>query len=432
MAVPFRSEDAPQRRGGRRGKQMRPLPRRYRANERWCEIDVLRRAIASMSTASLSESKYNDSTLLRTIRTDMDKPGERRAAWFRRYSLKTTFVLLTILCVLLGWVFGEVHHQHNQDKVIQRLAASGYAFEFERFESKNAFSAANWLDFYDERYLLEVVSARKVNPQFEELKELAQFEHLMYLNVTGPFATDQSLAWLGSATKLKELKLMNSRITDAGIQHVSGLKNLTSIDIRDTAVTDLGPLTQLPLKSLLVGDQITDAGMEKISRLKSLTFLSLSGPAISDNGLKLLANLSNLQQCHLTVPQVRGPGFASVALLSDLESLALSEIEITPEIAGNLARAPALMHLKLFRGQIGRVAIERLATTAKLKSISFYTTQVDSSGLSALAATSTLKAISFYGDCPNVKQDDAKQLRVARPDLHIWFFGPDGRLDYSR
>ena len=73
----------------------------------------------------------------------MDKPSGRRDAWFGRYRLRTMFVLLTVLCLLLGWVFREVHHQHNQDLAVQRLAASGYGFEFQRFAFNNPFSAAN-------------------------------------------------------------------------------------------------------------------------------------------------------------------------------------------------------------------------------------------------------------------------------------------------
>lgn len=544
---------------------------------------------------------------------------ERRPTRFLRYNLRTALALLTVLCLSFGWIFREVQHQRDQEALVQKLIASGYVFEIERVESRNGFSAAAWLDFFDSRYLKEVVSAH--SPQtplsLEDLRALARFEsltnfsltraavpnpelltenqrrahieltpemlhaicdlsslqnlhlsgtdlpqghcaelgrlkylttlqlddsnvndsdlvalrqnkNLQQLNLTrcnisdagvsyllqftnleqlnlsgtkitdvglaqlvalrklrqldvehtavtdqgvtslqmhlpklamltpevgfrgrirndrrpdvealkqlvgielsGPFVTDYSLAWLRPAMKLRSLSLFESRITDVGIENLRALTNLSSVNIRDTAVTDHGldALIQLPkLEQLLVGDQITDAGVKKISEVATLTFLSLSGPTISDDGLKSLARLLALKSCWLTVPQARGPGFEFLAALPELESLNLHDSVVTREIAAHIARAPALKYLEFYGGRMEGEALRALAPAARMKVMSFYSTQIDSFALPAIAAIPSLESITLH-DCPNLTPDDGKRLLAMRPELRIWMRGPDG------
>jgi internalin A len=69
------------------------------------------------------------------------------------------------------------------------------------------------------------------------------------------------------------LNLSNTKITDAGLKELAGLKNLITVH----------------------HGQITDAGLKELAALQNLQRLNLAATQITDAGLKELAALKNLQ-----------------------------------------------------------------------------------------------------------------------------------------
>jgi len=99
------------------------------------------------------------------------------------------------------------------------------------------------------------------------------------LRPLGPRATDGVLDPIGRVSTLMYLNLASTGITDAGLTHLKGLKNLTRLHLEET--------------------RISDAGLANLGDLTSLTYLNLHSTAVSDRGLERLYGLRNLQRIYL-------------------------------------------------------------------------------------------------------------------------------------
>ncbi len=95
------------------------------------------------------------------------------------------------------------------------------------------------------------------------------------------------------------LCLNGTKMTDAGLKEVAGLKSLQTLDVRGTQVTDAGLKELAGLKSLqrlyLNHCDVTGSGLKDLTGLKSLQILNIGGTSVTDAGLKEAAGLRSLQ-----------------------------------------------------------------------------------------------------------------------------------------
>ncbi|MHC4538349.1 MAG: ankyrin repeat domain-containing protein [Planctomycetota bacterium] len=129
------------------------------------------------------------------------------------------------------------------------------------------------------------------------------------LNLTGSEITDADLGRrLDGLTSLRELRLQNTSITDAGLEHLKELTSLELLHIGNTQITDAGlahikDLTTL--KTLCIHETlVTDSGLAHLKGLSSLTSLCLRNTKISDAGLVHLKDLTSLQSFNVSGTQV--------------------------------------------------------------------------------------------------------------------------------
>ncbi|MCS6850257.1 MAG: hypothetical protein NZ700_03690 [Gemmataceae bacterium] len=131
------------------------------------------------------------------------------------------------------------------------------------------------------------------------------------------------LAWRpGVIAKLPDpgrafgLALGGTRVTDAGLKELAGLKGLQSLDLLGTRVTDAGlkELAGLKLKELYIPDQArTDLGLKHyLAAVEPPTRLYLSSWRLTDAGLKELAGLKGLQSLDLSETPVTDAGVAEL------------------------------------------------------------------------------------------------------------------------
>ena len=153
------------------------------------------------------------------------------------------------------------------------------------------------------------------------------------LDLRSSRVTDAGLLHLSKATNLKQLWLDNCLVTDAGLAHLKTLKNLESVRLNGTRVTDEG-LANLKgmakLKSLTLSNtSITDAGMVHLASLTNLTDLGLDSTQISNTGLVHLNRLTNLELLTLGNSLVTDAGLIEFKGLTKLERLILRGRDVT-------------------------------------------------------------------------------------------------------
>jgi internalin A len=118
---------------------------------------------------------------------------------------------------------------------------------------------------------------------------------------------------------LRELSLLGDAITDAGVVHLKGLQNLTSLSLECAIVTDSSVRTIGGMKNLvdleLSGTRVTDDGLVRLGNLKSLERLHLSGcTAITDAGVGGLKILPSLRELYLRdTPQISSEATSDLA-----------------------------------------------------------------------------------------------------------------------
>jgi hypothetical protein len=256
---------------------------------------------------------------------------------FRRrlqFSIRSLFVLTNAVAITCSWRGVEMKKATEQREAVNEITNVGGKVEYDwRF---NAGPLRNlqppepeWIrnllggDFFDK----VVQASLKTDAQMVRLQVLTQLRELD----------------LGTTDADGLLVDFDTRISDAGLAHLAGLKQLKSLVFNGTQITDggLAHLTGLnQLQELDLGIfEITDAGIAHLAGLPRLKDLILSDTQITDDGLAHLAGLTQLQSLVLDRSQITDAGLAHLAGLSQLQSLSLRGTIVTDDGVKKLQKA---------------------------------------------------------------------------------------------
>ena len=182
----------------------------------------------------------------------------------------------------------------------------------------------------------------------ENLPDLAPLQNLEELYLAKTLIDDTSLAALQQHPKLKKIRISQTQITDAGIEQLTALTNLTDLDLSENSV-------------------ISDIGMFHLSQITTLTKLNLWRVALSDSGIKQLAGLVNMQWLNLDNTSLSDDGLVHLKGMKNIQFLHLGSTTITDAGLPHLAGLTTLKDLKVTRTAVtaeGVAALkEKLPTT---------------------------------------------------------------------
>jgi len=164
--------------------------------------------------------------------------------------------------------------------------------------------SASLLHAQEDKALAEAVA--KVNATGASLAPIsagAMTYRFTALNVAKEFG-DSGLAPLAPlADKISSLDLARTKVTDAGLAGLAGMKNLTELHLENTG--------------------IGDAGLDHVKGLTGLEYLNLYGTKVTDTGLAKLNGLTKLKSLYLWQSTVTKNGVAALK-----KSLAATHINI--------------------------------------------------------------------------------------------------------
>jgi Leucine-rich repeat (LRR) protein len=165
---------------------------------------------------------------------------------------------------------------------------------------------------------------------------------------------------------LREASLTGPRIGDSYARHLGALKELESV--------------------ILVDTRITDKSMETLSQLNKLREVTLAfSREVSDRGVSYLGKLTNLEKLVLTdVPKLTGPGLLALQKTTKLRDLDLSWTSVTDEGVKGLVKHPALERLVLEDCPISDESLKLIEAMPKLRELVVYGTKVTKTGTAAL------------------------------------------------
>ena len=225
-------------------------------------------------------------------KADTDRQPRRR--WFARFSLRTAFVLVTLVCVWLGvqvnrakneraakFAFQQVEALHFNDAQVDSSDFSIIPIgEARAAEAKWKRHLRQWLgDDYVDRIASVAFMGKPID--LEHLRIAGKLSHLRELSIQDQTQLGDEVIAEVKHLKLKTLCLWRTQVTDVG------LRDLANSPISQT-LTGLG----------LSGTRVTDAGLEHVAKLKGLTILELEDTKVSDAAVTKLSK--QLPECGIS------------------------------------------------------------------------------------------------------------------------------------
>ena len=162
-----------------------------------------------------------------------------------------------------------------------------------------------------------------------------------------PPVTDADLAAFDGVTKVENLHLGHTSVTDLGLARLSGVDGLTRLYLTDLrGVTDSGlvALERLPRlqQLLLMGTSVSDGAMASIRRMPDLRYLNLTRTGVTDAGLTGLSEMTRLEGLDLEGTAVTDAGIATLSRLVNLTRLNLAHTAMSDQ---GLAALDGLVNL---------------------------------------------------------------------------------------
>jgi Leucine Rich repeat len=257
----------------------------------------------------------------------MDQPDTKRPRWLR-FSLRMMFVVVTVLCVWLGF---KVNAARRQKEAVAAILKSGGTVNYDyqlkpRSAASTPLVGRGFLYFsmfyadpkapvpgpawmrsqFGEDYFR---TATQVYIQLHDptaaknaINELAKLSAVKCVQLRGyevnRIVTDSDLSPLGSL-QLERLWIVQTRATGAffALSHNPASMIQLGIeenDIDDNAMEYISKMTNLENLNLSSNVRISDAGLEHVRNLTKLKVLNLDRTGVTDSGLKHLKGLTCL------------------------------------------------------------------------------------------------------------------------------------------
>jgi len=250
---------------------------------------------------------------------------------------------------------------------------------------------------------------------------------LLRLDLSKPVgyaAADTDVAWLANATQLHELRLSQTRITDATIKLIANLPLhelslartpitnagiailasrflLEELDLADTKIDDAhaAPLFALPALRMLRldGTAITDAALAVAlaTPTANLTELYLSKTRVTDTGLAILDHTPNLTALGLGDTAIDAKTLARIGTLTDLRTLVLSKCTAPPPSLTAIANLTALERLYLDDTNLDDETLATFTALTSLTTLHVANTTITNASLPTLRTYSRLTELTI-------------------------------------
>lgn len=205
---------------------------------------------------------------------------------------------------------------------------------------------------------------------------------------SGSAATDATLKRLKPLKKLVALQIEATRVTDAGLEELTGHTELLYLDVHFTdTITDkgmaaVGKLTKLAHLDL-TATKVTGKGLAELKGLTALEHLSLSFTSVDDDGVKVIEKFTALINLDLTSSKVTDAGVKGIASLQKLKILHLSRTKVTDAGVKTLAGLKGLTSLDLDDTALTDKGLVELHGLSELKYLNVRNTKVTKAGVAA-------------------------------------------------
>ncbi len=206
----------------------------------------------------------------------------------------------------------------------------------------------------------------------EMMKRVATIKELKSLDVSHTKVTDEGLKRIVKLP-LVELELVQCAITDEGLKSVAKIKTLEKLNISETAVSDAGVPDLLKLPKLddlsIAATKITDEGVAILVDHPTLTRLDITSNGVTDRCLKDISRM-HLSNLIANSTNITGPGIGKFLKSTTLRKVGFAGCHVEDEdIARFPAAMPGVLSIDLSTTRLTNKGLDSLADWKALVSV---------------------------------------------------------------
>jgi len=318
---------------------------------------------------------------------DSDRP-KRKLRWYQ-FSLRTLLLFVAVAGIGFGWLGGKLQRARKEraavaeiQRAVAELRSLGVRVDVAQIRATGRLDRLLGHPGYPH---VTAVDADNVSTFGDD-----DMVHLERLRLSDP-----ELGHL----RLYVLRLEDTGVTDAGLEHVKGLAGLIRLDLDGTGVTD--------------------AGLKHLKGLTNLRELRLAVTQVTGPGLEHLKGLSSLASLDLLRTQVKGPGLEHLSGLPELRRL---DLRFTPITDTGLEHLKGLTNLEWLNldccKRVEGTGLEHFKGLSKLKYLRLGGTGVTDADLQHLEGLTNLRDLNLDWT-PRVTSEGLMKLRQALPNCEI-------------
>jgi Leucine-rich repeat (LRR) protein len=248
----------------------------------------------------------------------------------------------------------------------------------------------------DDLYALSLGWVPTPNVQLQALEHLTGLGELELMETS---ITDEGLEHLKPLKALRKLSIGQGNITDSGLEYLAGLTALEVLDARSSRIRGPGLAHLKNLASLRIlflgSNPIDDAGLKDLPKLQSLEHLSLWGCPLSDASMPFLGRLTELKKLDLWGTRVTDAGMVHLEGLRNLTFLRLDNTKVGDAGIGRLKDMRTLEELYLNYTQVTGKGILQLSPLTRLRVLKLDNTAVDDEAMTIVKNLPALEMLEM-------------------------------------
>ncbi|MDR2755366.1 MAG: hypothetical protein LBC20_06630 [Planctomycetaceae bacterium] len=235
------------------------------------------------------------------------------------------------------------------------------------------------------------------------MMDISELPKLTTLDIRANMQVGNSgLNYLTSLPSLKSLKHLSPAVDDTGLEALTAVKELETLEIQDFNITDRAGqfIRQFEKLSNLIIMRCQGFGSSGILELKGMKLnrLTLRGlPSINDTGMEVFRELTTLKRLYLNeLASISDAGILNLVYLKDLDTLDIWEIPITDQALETISKLTNLKTLKIRSTQITDASADLLLAMPKLENLTLLdNTNVTQTALNKLHNSKKFKNFDF-------------------------------------
>lgn len=294
--------------------------------------------------------------VVETLAAGSDAKDMLAKRWQFRFSLRSMFVLMTVVAIVLGLFGSELYRARMQrdalDSIEAELGGMVQADYRMGWLGDGQFAGLFCIWIHSDwgcrtRNLSISADTQRTRLTAQNARSLGNVSSLEGLQLIGLDLTQSELAALSQMPHLRRLSLVGCSLSEDAVEHIAKCESLEHLELYNCGLTgmELHPLSELT--SVMVLDlsrnPLVDVGLESIGKMKNLSSLDLDNTLITDDGLRQLSSLQNLERLSLCDTELTDAGVRHLVVLPKLYDLALLSTHITLDCVDSLKQ---LKHLK--------------------------------------------------------------------------------------